>query len=827
MKSNWSRRELYALGETLGDCVTERKLGGGYICGGGGKGGGGTPSQTTAYQTNLPEYAKPYVTTMLEATQNQLFNTQKTPEGTTDITGFKPYTPYSSDPTQYFAGPSSLQTMGYNEAAGMQTPGQFAPATGLAQAAGMGQLGTAQQARRLGQMGLAGAMPAFQAGQNYAQQVTDPNAVAQYMSPYQQQVTDVAKAAAVRDAQMANNAMNLASARQGTYGGARQALAQSERERGLLSNLSNIQAQGSQNAYNQAIQNMQYGQNLGLQGIQTGLQGVSSGLQGLGAQQAAYGGAGNLASTLGGLGTAQQQADISRIGLQQQLGSAQQQYQQNIINQAIQDYATAQQYPMMQLGFMSNMLRGLPLQATTTQSYMPTPNLATQAIAGLGTAAGAYKAFGMKAGGQVPGYAGPEGSEVEMGMKAKLEALASTDAGLAQVARIAETSPSVEMRKLANQVLIEKRTEDQAAAQAEASIAKDQQPRGLAAAPAPVLDTMGAAGGGIVAFAGPEGSDVAYDPNKVYADPYQVLSDVQEIEKDKQRRALMGIGDVITPEYKEYAEKLKTGTPEYQRRLEGIEMMKTFARMNRPGSTVNAVIGGLGESGESIADMYNKLQQREKDIATIGQDIYGKERTDKLGVLTGAEKNQDEARKRIASKKEKEIQAATSRDTFTDRLAKQYFQELVANYNMDPKDPATMSLAMKQAVYDYGLAGGKLNLQSEAAIIKGEKDSKVLPTLRRELLQLEPGSPEYTAKQAEIQAEREKIRASVESKTPGRPEAPSPKKDEAKDGSGKFPSGTINNPLALPSKQEDLQKNKVYQTKRGPATWNGTEFVQK
>jgi hypothetical protein len=45
--------------------------------------------------------------------------------------------------------------------------------------------------------------------------------------------------------------------------------------------------------------------------------------------------------------------------------------------------------------------------------------------------------------------------------------------------------------------------------------------------------------------------------------------------------------------------------------------------------------------------------------------------------------------------------------------------------------------------------------------------------------------------------------------------------------SGRFPEGTINNPLTMPSKQEDLQKNKVYQTKRGPATWNGTEFVQK
>lgn len=38
MKKEWSRRELYARGEPFGDCATQRKLGGGYICGGGGKG---------------------------------------------------------------------------------------------------------------------------------------------------------------------------------------------------------------------------------------------------------------------------------------------------------------------------------------------------------------------------------------------------------------------------------------------------------------------------------------------------------------------------------------------------------------------------------------------------------------------------------------------------------------------------------------------------------------------------------------------------------------------------------------------------------------------
>ncbi len=43
-----------------------------------GKGGGG-PTQTTSTSntSNIPEYAEPYVNTMLNATQNQLFNTRQ------------------------------------------------------------------------------------------------------------------------------------------------------------------------------------------------------------------------------------------------------------------------------------------------------------------------------------------------------------------------------------------------------------------------------------------------------------------------------------------------------------------------------------------------------------------------------------------------------------------------------------------------------------------------------------------------------------------------------------------------------------------------------
>jgi len=78
--------------------------------------------------------------------------------------------------------------------------------------------------------------------------------VSQYMSPYMQNVVDVQKQEALRDAQKSLVGANLASSRQGTYGGARNALMQSEANRNLQTQMGNIQATGSQNAFQNAQQ---------------------------------------------------------------------------------------------------------------------------------------------------------------------------------------------------------------------------------------------------------------------------------------------------------------------------------------------------------------------------------------------------------------------------------------------------------------------------------------------------------------------------------------------------------------------------------------------
>jgi hypothetical protein len=79
--------------------------------------------------------------------------------------------------------------------------------------------------------------------------------------------------------------------------------------------------------------------------------------------------------------------------LQGQYGGMQQQQTQNILNQQMQDFQNYQNYPYKQLGFMSDMLRGLPLTQQSSSIYQQAPSMVSQ-VAGLGTAAlGASKLF--------------------------------------------------------------------------------------------------------------------------------------------------------------------------------------------------------------------------------------------------------------------------------------------------------------------------------------------------------------------------------------------------------------------------------------------------
>ena len=138
----------------------------------------------------------------------------------------------------------------------------------------------------------------------------------------------------------------------------------------------------------QAINAGQYGlqgAQTGLQGTAQGMQGAQTGLQGVSGQQAGYGLANQSAGQLGQLGSQQLAAQQGILGLQNQIGGQQQAQQQQIINQAIQNYAQGKEMPMNTLNQFNALLRGYALPGTTTTQYQAQPTLGNQ-LAGFGTA---------------------------------------------------------------------------------------------------------------------------------------------------------------------------------------------------------------------------------------------------------------------------------------------------------------------------------------------------------------------------------------------------------------------------------------------------------
>ena len=333
----------------------------------GGGGGGGSqqaaPQQTTSnvYQTNIPDYAQPYVSNMLNATQSQLFNT----DSSGNITGFNQYQPYTGMTNDQLtaaqsavAGFSPLQQQAQSSAANLQVPGQYGAATGQTM---RGIMGANQIGRQMQGLAASANPQDFQ------------NQVGGYMNPYIQQSLAPQLQLANQQYGIAGTQMAGQATGAGAFGGSRNALQQGLNQQNQMLAQNQLISQGYNTAFS-AAQN-QYNQSGAFQ-LQ-GLQGA------LGAQQQGMAGA----AQLGSLGQAQLAAQQGILGTQNQLGAQQQANQQQVINQGIQNYATAQQYPLMQLGTMSNMLRGLPLQSSTTQSYQAAPSALTQAVGAAGTGA--------------------------------------------------------------------------------------------------------------------------------------------------------------------------------------------------------------------------------------------------------------------------------------------------------------------------------------------------------------------------------------------------------------------------------------------------------
>jgi hypothetical protein len=306
-------------------------------------------TQVQEYQTGFAEPIRPYAEELLG--KAQLY---------TDVDA-NPYMQYQGDRVAQF---TPLQQQSYENAALMQTAPQLKDATALAGMAGLGALNT-----------------------QYTFNPANFNASAaeSLMNPYMQNVVARQQQDAQRQAQITGQAQQAQAARSGAFGGSGDYLMRGQAAGNLARQKGDIQAQGLNTAYNQAMQQFntqnqlnaqqqQFGAGLGLQGLQT---------------------AGQAAQNLGSLGNTQYQQNMGINQMQNVLGNQQQQQGQNVLNAQYQDYLNYQNYPYKQMGFMSDMIRGLPLTQQSQTMYQQPPSMLQQ-VAGAGLVA---KGLGMYAGG--------------------------------------------------------------------------------------------------------------------------------------------------------------------------------------------------------------------------------------------------------------------------------------------------------------------------------------------------------------------------------------------------------------------------------------------
>ena len=315
-----------------------------------------SPTSVQEYQTGFAPVIAPYAETLLGKA-----------ELATD-TELNPYMRYMQDRQAQF---TPLQQQSFENARLMQTAPQLGDATALAGMSGLGALNTQ-----------------YTFNPYEAQQFTGNN-IQGYMSPYMQTVVERQQADAQRQSDIARQAQGAQAARSGAFGGSGDYLMRGQAAGNLARQKGDIQAKGLQDAYTQAMgqfntaqgqnqaaaqlnaQQQQFGAGLGLQGLQTAMTGAKS---------------------LADIGQTQYGQNLGLLDVQNRFGGQQQQQVQNALNTEYQDFLNYQNYPYKQLGFMSDMIRGLPLTQQSQTMYAQPPSMLQQA-AGLGITGKALGVF--------------------------------------------------------------------------------------------------------------------------------------------------------------------------------------------------------------------------------------------------------------------------------------------------------------------------------------------------------------------------------------------------------------------------------------------------
>ncbi len=228
-----------------------------------------------------------------------------------------------------------------------------------------------QQQAFTGLQGLVGSQaPVFQEGMDLTRSAAKPmtsEQMTQYMSPYQQAVTDIEKREATKQYEsQVVPALAAKAATTGGFGGSRQAILEGMAADTQQRLLSDIQAKGSQQAYQDAVRRFQ-------------------------ADRTAAGQAGAQLATMA---PQQFKAQLGELGAIQTIGEEKQRQQQTALDEAFRQYTLERNYPYDTMSKYQAVVTGAPVQTTEfAQPAAPTPSIGQQLIAGIGTLGAAYGQF--------------------------------------------------------------------------------------------------------------------------------------------------------------------------------------------------------------------------------------------------------------------------------------------------------------------------------------------------------------------------------------------------------------------------------------------------
>lgn len=188
--------------------------------------------------------------------------------------------------------------------------------------------------------------------------------VQDYMNPYLQNVVDIQAREARRQADIGRNAEQARLAQAGAYGGSRQAILEAERQRNLGTQIGDIQEKGLMAAYDQAQKQRLGEATLGLEGQRLG----------------------ELSKQFGA------KYDVDVLGEQLKAGTVQRGIEQEPLDFAYKEWTDSLNFPYKQLGFMRDMVSGMPIQAPAYSP--PDSGFGSAAIGGLAGLSLYNKLFG-------------------------------------------------------------------------------------------------------------------------------------------------------------------------------------------------------------------------------------------------------------------------------------------------------------------------------------------------------------------------------------------------------------------------------------------------